>query len=234
MKDIATALAAPFAPEAISWRVGSTTQDKSKGMALAYIDSRDVMRRFDEVCGPFGWQSEHIVAADGKKVTCRIGVKNPETGEWVWKSDGAGETDVEGEKGSYSDSLKRAAVVWAVGRYLYDIESPWVKLKPAGRSFAIDDSELPKLRAVLARQAPIAKQAPAPPPERVYSTSEATDGMKIEAEKVVKRLKDARDVFILDQVMDEHRDTVKVLPAATQTYISDLFNKRRRAMMEAV
>ena len=32
------ALAAPFPPDRISWRVGSTTQDKSKGMALAFIN----------------------------------------------------------------------------------------------------------------------------------------------------------------------------------------------------
>jgi hypothetical protein len=45
-------LAEPFPADAVSWRVGSTTQDKSKGMALAYLDARDVMDRLDLVCGP--------------------------------------------------------------------------------------------------------------------------------------------------------------------------------------
>jgi hypothetical protein len=45
---------------------------------------------------------------------------------WVRKSDGAGETQVEGEKGAISDALKRAAVKWGIGRYLYDLDSPWV------------------------------------------------------------------------------------------------------------
>jgi len=142
-------LSAPFPPAKISWRVGSVTKDKSKGMALAYIDSRDVMDRFNEVCGPFGWQCDHKVAPDGKKVTCSIGVKSPDDGNWVWRSDGAGETDVEGEKGSYSDSLKRAAVSFGVGRYLYDLESPWVALD--GNRIA--QHEYKRLEALLAGKA---------------------------------------------------------------------------------
>ena len=33
------ALAAPFSPTAISWRVGSMNKDKTKAMALAYVDA---------------------------------------------------------------------------------------------------------------------------------------------------------------------------------------------------
>jgi hypothetical protein len=66
-------LAEPFPADAISWRVGSTTGDKSKGMALAYLDARDVMDRLDRVCGPAGWQCDYP-HANGKTV-CRIGIK---------------------------------------------------------------------------------------------------------------------------------------------------------------
>jgi hypothetical protein len=127
MMDVSK-LAAPFSPDVVSWRVGPTNKEKTKGMALAYIDARDVQDRLTEVCGPFGWQCRHEVSGD-KRVTCHIGVKCPETGEWIWRSDGAGETDVDGEKGSYSDSFKRAAVKWGIGRYLYDIDSPWVAIE---------------------------------------------------------------------------------------------------------
>jgi hypothetical protein len=64
---------------------------------------------------------------------------------WIWKSDGAGATDVEGEKGMLSDALKRAAVRWGVGRYLYDLKSPWVAIEPMGRSYKIAESEKKKL-----------------------------------------------------------------------------------------
>lgn len=174
MSDIAQRLAAPFAPETVSWRVGSTNKDKTKAMALAYIDARDVMNRLDEVCGAFGWQSEHIVTGD--MVTCHIRIRNPDTGEWITKSDGAGKTDVEGEKGSYSDALKRSAVSWGIGRYLYDLDSPWVAIEPVGRSYKIADAEKPKLLAVLRRQGGVApgrqerpeaaSNAPAPQPQQ--------------------------------------------------------------------
>ena len=135
MTDIVSKLSAPFPVASISWRVGSTNSDKSKGMALAYIDARDAQDRLNEVCGPFGWACRHEVSGD-KRVTCHVGIRSPE-GDWVWKSDGAGETDYEGEKGSYSDSFKRACVKWGIGRYLYEMDSPWVAVEARGRTFVI-------------------------------------------------------------------------------------------------
>lgn len=148
MSDLQKKLSDPFPPRDVHWRIGSTTADKTKGMALAYIDSRDVMERLDSVCGLFGWSIRHDIAENGK-VTAHIAIKNPETGEWVSKSDGAGATDVEGDKGSYSDATKRAAVVWGIGRYLYDMKNVWVKLAPQGKSYKIDDSEYPRLESLL-------------------------------------------------------------------------------------
>ena len=119
-------LCRPFAAEEIDWRIGSVNKEKTKGMALAYMDARAVMDRLDGVCGPDGWQCNYLVT--GPLAVCNIGVRMP-NGEWIWKADGAGATDVEGEKGMLSDALKRAAVRWGVGRYLYEMKSPWVELK---------------------------------------------------------------------------------------------------------
>lgn len=149
MSDICKRLAEPLDPAVVSWRVGPTTKDKSKGMALAYIDARDVMWRLDQVCGPENWQDEYPWS-DGKRVVCRIGIKID--GEWIWKTDGAGDTDTEGEKGALSDAFKRAAVKWGVGRYLYDVETPWVQIEQRGNSYVIPDSERVKLAGVLRRQ----------------------------------------------------------------------------------
>lgn len=145
-QELFDALCSPFAAEEIDWRVGSTTQDKSKGMALAYIDARAVMDRLDSVCGPENWQCNYTAGVVGS-IVCNLGVRLP-GGEWVWKADGAGATDVEGEKGMLSDALKRAAVRWGVGRYLYEMKSPWVALEAAGRSFKIPDAERKKLDEV--------------------------------------------------------------------------------------
>ena len=160
IQNILDALSAPFPAERVSWRVGSTSADKSRGLALAYIDARDVQDRLNEVLG-IHWQCRYP-HANGKTV-CEIGVKIGD--EWIWRADGAGDTDVEAEKGALSDAFKRAAVRWGVGRYLYDLDSPWVALEPAGRSFKIADSAMQQLRSLLLRnsgqQAP-AQEAPRP------------------------------------------------------------------------
>jgi len=138
-------LLAPFPPENVNWRVGSTNSSKTKALALAYIDARDVMDRLDEVCGAAHWQRKHSVF--GEKNYCEVGVKCGD--EWVWKGDFADDTDIEGTKGGASDSFKRAAVSWGIGRYLYSLPAVWVTIEPAGRGHRIAASEFPRLRASL-------------------------------------------------------------------------------------
>lgn len=146
MTDLLKALAAPFPPAKISWRVGpvNNKDNPTSGIALAYIDARDVQDRLDEVCG-VNWQSRYPHAA--QKTVCEIGIKID--GEWYWRADGAGDTDMEAEKGSLSDAFKRAAVKWGVGRYLYDVDSPWVDVVKKGKSVVIADKELPRLQKLL-------------------------------------------------------------------------------------
>lgn len=141
MIDIFEKLSAPFQPEAVSWRVGKVKRDGSGAMALAYIDARDVMDRLDEVCGPGGWQNRYS-HANGKTV-CDIAIKID--GEWIWKADGAGDSDIEAEKGALSDAFKRGAVRWGVGRYLYAIPSPWVKIDQYKQIIAEEQAKLEDL-----------------------------------------------------------------------------------------
>ena len=140
-----SSLRAPFRADQICWRIGATTQDKTKGMALAYIDARAVMDRLDEVCGPESWQKRYSHA--DTKTICEIGIKIGD--EWVWKADGAGDTDHEAAKGALSDAFKRAGVVWGIGRYLYDLSSPWVEIEPAGKSYRIKATELTRLAKMI-------------------------------------------------------------------------------------
>ncbi len=129
----------PFPAKKISWRVGNTNANKlgvkpweaTEGSVLAYIDARDVMKRLDDVFGAFGWQARYSHVAEGV-VICEIGCLAGE--QWIWKANGAGDTQVEAEKGKCSDAFKRAAVLWGIGRYLYSLPFTWVKLnngKPA-------------------------------------------------------------------------------------------------------
>ncbi len=117
------ALSAEFPRDAVSWRAQSVTKDGSKAMALAYIDARDVMGRLDEVCGPENWKDSYVETPKGRVIaTIEIWLDD----RWVSKSDGAGDTDIEGDKGGISDAFKRAAVKWGIGRYLYATATPWV------------------------------------------------------------------------------------------------------------
>lgn len=123
LENIQHALSRPFDVKKISWRVGATNKDKTKGIALAYIDARDVMYRLDEVFG-LDWQNKYTHAET--KTVCEIGALID--GAWIWRAGGAGDTDIEAEKGAISDAFKRAAVLFGIGRYLYDLPNTWVEI----------------------------------------------------------------------------------------------------------
>jgi hypothetical protein len=116
------ALAAEFPRAAVSWRAQTLTSTGDKALALAYVDARDVMDRLDGVCGAENWQDRYEF--HGSRTVCYLSLRI--NGEWITKADGAGDSDVEAEKGAISDSLKRAAVKWGIARYLYAIPTPWV------------------------------------------------------------------------------------------------------------
>ena len=154
-------LAVPFPPADVEWKPGATTRDKSKGLAMAYLTSRAVQQRFDDVCGPADWRNE-FREGPGGGVLCGISVRverEDGTAEWVTKWDGADNSAVEAVKGGLSGATKRAAVQWGVGRYLYEMPATWVRLDERGR-FA----ETPQIpRAFLPRPEPRAQPArPAP------------------------------------------------------------------------
>jgi len=226
------ALALPFPAKLISWRVGSTTADKTRGMALAYIDARDVMERLDDVCGPAGWQATYPHA--GQKTVCSIGILCGE--HWVWKSNGAGDSDIEAEKGALSDAFKRAAVLWGVGRYLYEMPSPWVELVVKGRSVSIKESELDRLADILSKHTAGLKFANPPPPTAVdvldgarkwvseqngalstYANSEDVLAWKTRNEKALKKLQGASEAMY-EEVMG---------------YYGAALDRTRRGMMAA-
>ena len=121
MENLLEKLKAPFPAENVHWRVGATTKDKSKAIPLAYLDARDVMQRLDDVFGLSGWQCRYPF-----KGCCEISVFVD--GEWVTRSNGAGETQVEADKGQYSDAFKRAAVLFGIGQYLYDVPNVWMPI----------------------------------------------------------------------------------------------------------
>jgi hypothetical protein len=101
------------------WRVQSFSRYKPEAICVAYVDSRDVQDLLDEVCGQGGWQDDYKDV--GGLLAGGIGINVPEVG-WVWKWDTGSESNVEKEKGHFSDTFKRAAVKWGIGRFLYSLK----------------------------------------------------------------------------------------------------------------
>lgn len=163
-REIQAALAQPFAPEDLEWRLQTTMEDKMRGLAVPYVTNRAIMSRLDDVVGPENWHNEYKPwHSAGKKDAQICGISLYFEGrDWVTKWDGAEDTDVEPVKGGLSDSMKRAAVHWGVGRALYNMDTVWVDVEKRGRSFVIKDSERSKLNRAYIKMLDGLHQFPAP------------------------------------------------------------------------
>ena len=143
MKEIIEKLSAPFADHELEWRVGSTnkkSQEKAtgnqnakatKGIMLPYVTNRAIMNRLDEVVGAENWKDTYRDIHKG--IICALSIRFSKDGDWLTKEDGADLTNIEPTKGGLSDSMKRAAVKFGIGRYLYEAETAWVDLDEWGR-----------------------------------------------------------------------------------------------------
>ena len=133
-------LSAFFSDEDIEWKPIVVSRKTNKGLAAAYVNNRAIMDRLDDVCGPENWKNEFMPGPNGG-VVCGISIRveRGESGtsggfaEWITKWDGAENTDIEAVKGGLSSSMRRAAVQWGIGRYLYKLPSQWVAVDDNGR-----------------------------------------------------------------------------------------------------
>jgi hypothetical protein len=113
-------LKVPFPADDVEWRVGQSgiANGKIWATALAYVTNRAIMERLDEAVGPQNWKNEYCRAPEGG-ILCGLSIRIEQ--EWVTKWDGAENTQIEAVKGGLSDAMKRAAVQWGIGRYLYNL-----------------------------------------------------------------------------------------------------------------
>lgn len=129
-----------FPASDIEWRAQRTGYNANKKkpwiLVMPYISNRGVMARLDEVCGPAGWRNEYK-DAPGKDKGVLCGISILIDGEWVTKWDGADQTSMEAVKGGLSNSMKRAAVQWGIGRYLYMMETVYAEIKTSGQHYAM-------------------------------------------------------------------------------------------------
>jgi len=182
-------LAEPFPAGEVQWRVEALSKDKRRALVVPYVDARTVLDRLDEVLGPSGWADSYelLEARDANyAVRCRLTVL-----------DTAKEDVGEGDslKAAFSDALKRAAVKFGIGRYLYRLDKQWVDHDPDSGRFKIPELNWGEPKPLLEGSRPDLKRAePAPlaepprplPPEAV----EGAEGepAKPEPQELIDRL----------------------------------------------
>ena len=110
--------------EEIECRIGQTDQNGKWLTLLLYKNARCDQDRLDAKYGPLGWQTSYQIL-DGQ-LFCTVSVRNPDTGEWISKTDVGTPSNTEAEKGRVSDAFKRSCVCWGSGRELYS--APEIKI----------------------------------------------------------------------------------------------------------
>src|SRR5947209_16591986 len=134
INKVTQALAAPFDPPVVKFK--PAVVQGNRALALAYVDARAVQERLDEVLGVENWQDEYDHLPDGS-VVCRLRLRLGD--EWITKVDVGSPSEQPDEhdrvKAAFSDALKRAAVKFGVGRYLYRLPSTWCDYDSQKRQF---------------------------------------------------------------------------------------------------
>ncbi len=96
-------------------------------------------------------------------MVCKLRVR---IGEWVEKTDIGGQSEQKDEhdkhKAAFSDALKRAAVKFAIGRYLYRVPKQWCDYDATKKAFVT----LPTLSPDASPEPPRQTMPPAPKPTK--------------------------------------------------------------------
>lgn len=145
-RQIQAELAMPFAPEDLEWRLQRVIEAKELGIAVPYVTNRAIMSRLDDVVGPENWYNDFKPwhGAGGKEAQlCGISIRYGDG--FITKWDGAEDSDIEPIKGGLSDSMKRAAVQWGIGRVLYNMDVVFVDVEKRGKTWSIKNNQQERL-----------------------------------------------------------------------------------------
>lgn len=177
MTALAIALTAPFEPAEVKWKPQAVSGNRA--LAIAFVDARVIMDRLDDAAGVFGWQDRYEILPDGN-VVCTLSLRM--AGEWITKQDVGGESEQPDEgdrrKAAFSDALKRTAVKFGIGRYLYRLPHQWVEYDPQKRKF-VKPPQLPAW--ALPRSTPASQAQPVPPtltPQQVLTLARSAELLK--------------------------------------------------------
>lgn len=142
--QILEALQEPFPSHEVEFKPGALNGDKTKALALAYVDSRPYIQRLNLVCPD--WQDDYQITLlpDRVVVLCRLtvnGVTRTGDGECLLA---AGEKAEENAVTTASaQAFKRACVKFGLGAYLYALPQVWCDYDHAKRKI-VNPPKLPE------------------------------------------------------------------------------------------
>jgi len=177
VKSIARALSAPFDETEVKFKPQAVKGNRA--LALAYVDVRAIMDRLDNVLGVENWQDRYQLLPDNS-VMCRLRLRIGD--RWITKSDvgGPSEQPDGGDrlKAAFSYALKRAAVKFGIGRYLYRLPQQWAEYDPQKRQFAAPP-RLPDWAVAKAAKGPRPAREPRPEPAPAKKIGLPADGSEL-------------------------------------------------------
>ncbi len=111
-------LKAPFPKDRVGVKVQSFNRERTRALLVLYLQHTDVQNRIEEVDPSWSMEAIRDEAIDDTFVVrMRMTVKG------ISRENVGEGNDL---KAAYSDALKRCAMLFGIGRYLYDSETVWV------------------------------------------------------------------------------------------------------------
>lgn len=130
LSALQAALSEPFPLGAVAVKPGALTKDRSRGLALAFVDPRAYMERLDAVVGSEHWTVGYQIAPLG--VVCRLtilGHVREDVGDFPPEDDPNRMTS------AAMQAFKRCCAAFGLGRYLYHLPQVWADYDDARKSF---------------------------------------------------------------------------------------------------
>lgn len=144
--QILDALQEPFPSDEVEFKPGATNKEKTKALALAYVDSRPYIQRLNQVSPD--WHDEYQITTLGDRVVvlCRLtiaGVTRTGDGECLLSGGDEGErVEPNAVTTASAQAFKRACVKFGLGAYLYALPQVWCDYDAQKRKI-VNPPELP-------------------------------------------------------------------------------------------
>lgn len=144
----------PFKLQYINWKINNYTNDKKRALITFYLDARAVQHRLNLILGVEGWtftftelekdQGVHgklTIYGFSKDASNALKKEDCVVHEVTREDVGYASTTNKDEwyKDAVSDALKRCAVHFGVGHFLYALPNLWIDLTEPGQKYLNDD-----------------------------------------------------------------------------------------------